>query len=349
MSISVICPGCSRSYQVAAQHAGKHAKCQHCGSAILIPHGTPSAVPHEAPQPRATVQPGQSKPPPPPARIAQPQAASLKLFVAKDGQQQGPHTVEHVAHLVLSGTLDLSDFGWDEGLNDWVPLNKIPDLPETIVRVVDARQAKSGGNPPPVAPTISGSGAVPQPSLAARSGKLEGEKRILDQTGEQLWELLNKLSETESDDYRAAHKVAQQKVDLFRRQIDSFKNEFQDTELSNPYECNYHFCRARLKLSAHEYYKVISQESWGTQLGMSMFAERLEKPTLNEIHGILDKAVSFEDRPRLHMLKSWLFRDQGNIKAAKWELNYVISNFPEDEDYFTARQELDEIEASGGR
>lgn len=45
MSISVTCPGCGKTHSVEEQHAGKKAKCNKCGSGIVIPRSAVDSAP----------------------------------------------------------------------------------------------------------------------------------------------------------------------------------------------------------------------------------------------------------------------------------------------------------------
>lgn len=46
-----------------------------------------------------------------------------QIFIYRDGQDQGPYTLEQVQACLIIGTLTATDFAWYEGMPDWVPLS----------------------------------------------------------------------------------------------------------------------------------------------------------------------------------------------------------------------------------
>jgi hypothetical protein len=50
----------------------------------------------------------------------------MQIFIAKNGQQLGPYTLEHIQGQVAAGALSPLDLAWYEGLADWAPLSQIP-------------------------------------------------------------------------------------------------------------------------------------------------------------------------------------------------------------------------------
>jgi len=49
----------------------------------------------------------------------------MDIFVHRDGEQQGPFTLEQVNAMLGNGMMAPTDFAWHEGLNGWVPLGDI--------------------------------------------------------------------------------------------------------------------------------------------------------------------------------------------------------------------------------
>lgn len=56
MSIAVECEGCSASYKVADQHAGKKFKCKECGELCLVPGGNASSKTRKPPPKKRVVE-----------------------------------------------------------------------------------------------------------------------------------------------------------------------------------------------------------------------------------------------------------------------------------------------------
>jgi len=50
----------------------------------------------------------------------------MAIYITKNGQQLGPYSMAEVQNLLRSGTLDITELAWQEGLPDWVPLHQIP-------------------------------------------------------------------------------------------------------------------------------------------------------------------------------------------------------------------------------
>ena len=79
----------------------------------------------------------------------------MEIYIHRDGQQQGPYTLEQVNTFLAEGSLQATDLAFHEGLADWVPLSQVsgvvvpgathiePQEPETASVV--AGPAPSGG------------------------------------------------------------------------------------------------------------------------------------------------------------------------------------------------------------
>ncbi|MCC6486653.1 MAG: DUF4339 domain-containing protein [Candidatus Hydrogenedentes bacterium] len=48
-----------------------------------------------------------------------------RIFVVKNGQRVGPYTSAQVRAMLDSGMLSYTDYGWHQGLADWIPLSLI--------------------------------------------------------------------------------------------------------------------------------------------------------------------------------------------------------------------------------
>ena len=77
-------------------------------------------------------------------------------FIARNGEQSGPFSLEDIVNQLGTGTLNLTDYIYDETVSDWVMLmahkelstvlnKKKPSLPPPGIAV-----SKSTGSPPPV-------------------------------------------------------------------------------------------------------------------------------------------------------------------------------------------------------
>ena len=50
------------------------------------------------------------------------------LYFSKNGQQEGPFSLESALALVKGGVYSKDDFAWYEGLEDWIYIHQIPEL-----------------------------------------------------------------------------------------------------------------------------------------------------------------------------------------------------------------------------
>jgi hypothetical protein len=75
----------------------------------------------------------------------------MQYFISRNGQQEGPYSVEEIRSKLASGELTLNDHGWQEKMPDWQILGSIPafSVPGTFAP-----------RTPPPAPSYEGSGRV---------------------------------------------------------------------------------------------------------------------------------------------------------------------------------------------
>jgi membrane protein YdbS with pleckstrin-like domain len=72
----------------------------------------------------------------------------MPLLINKDGKQLGPYSLEAARALVLSGTLDPTDWAWADGATDWLQLKDVPGF-------AMATGGKPGLPPPPATTTLA--------------------------------------------------------------------------------------------------------------------------------------------------------------------------------------------------
>jgi len=77
-----------------------------------------------------------------------------QVFIAVNGSQQGPYSMEQVAQMVAQGSLPPGTLGWYEGLAQWTPVEQLvstesPAPPPPVEPVA-----------PPAAPVVAGGGNV---------------------------------------------------------------------------------------------------------------------------------------------------------------------------------------------
>jgi hypothetical protein len=71
-----------------------------------------------------------------------------RYYVARNGQQFGPYTMEELQRYLGEGRLSLTDLAWTEGMQAWVALAQLPDLGQYAART----------RPMAVAPVAAGYG-----------------------------------------------------------------------------------------------------------------------------------------------------------------------------------------------
>jgi hypothetical protein len=84
----------------------------------------------------------------------------MNIFIFKDGRKEGPYSLEEVRRLRADGKLMNSDYAWQEGLADWVPLASIPGIASPITPLASSP-------PPPAVPV-----PVASPAPAENDGLL---------------------------------------------------------------------------------------------------------------------------------------------------------------------------------
>jgi uncharacterized protein DUF4339 len=85
----------------------------------------------------------------------------MNIFIFKDGRREGPYSLEEVRRLRADGKVMNSDYAWQEGLADWVPLASIPGIASPITPLV-----------PPGAPPVPPMASIPIP--APSGGESDG-------------------------------------------------------------------------------------------------------------------------------------------------------------------------------
>ncbi|MDD4098599.1 MAG: DUF4339 domain-containing protein, partial [Lentisphaeria bacterium] len=49
-------------------------------------------------------------------------------YFAENGQQQGPVSLADLQAMVRSGRLTIDSLVWRQGMNDWMPVQNVPEL-----------------------------------------------------------------------------------------------------------------------------------------------------------------------------------------------------------------------------
>jgi large-conductance mechanosensitive channel len=78
----------------------------------------------------------------------------MQVFIARDGQQTGPYSLEQARQMLRSGGASAEDLAWYEGAPEWLPLSKVPGI-------------EDDSPPPPPLQPIRG---TPRPVESSTSG-----------------------------------------------------------------------------------------------------------------------------------------------------------------------------------
>lgn len=88
----------------------------------------------------------------------------MEWFYARNGQQVGPVSFEHLKELVSSGQVSRRDKVWREGMSDWVSAGDVPELVAGMA---------APAPPPPVGATTPGYTPGWTPPASSRAPQLE--------------------------------------------------------------------------------------------------------------------------------------------------------------------------------
>jgi len=272
---------------------------------------------------RVTVQNVPHPPPAPKLPPALPPESLIpsQVFVHKDGQQSGPFTLNNINDHLANGTLDPGDMAWYEGVANWVPLAAVPGV----------RMRSS------------------PPAMVSESPALKAELKILEQTTNVINSLIDSLVEASAEDSQELQRDIEQKLVVYRRQIESFKKRFPDYDAVPWYEAQVHSFHAATKFNSSGYWRKSYERSDGLvgRLTTGFLAHKQEEHNAREALKLLDKAIAIFDTASKRLFKALIYRSLKQNQDALRELNYVIEYFSDDEEsYIEARQRKDEIEAS---
>lgn len=64
----------------------------------------------------------------------------MNIFIAKNGNRQGPYSSEQLKELVGRGDISLSDKAWHEGCTEWIRISDMPELVNAILPPMPGEQ-----------------------------------------------------------------------------------------------------------------------------------------------------------------------------------------------------------------
>ena len=112
------CKKCNAQYNIADERVrGKVLKirCKHCGQALIVRGQA------EAPAPASDEE---------------------EWHYGLDGEELGPVGLKTLQRMITSGEVSEEAFAWREGLDDWLPVEDVPELRDHLPSVKAAKEAK---------------------------------------------------------------------------------------------------------------------------------------------------------------------------------------------------------------
>jgi hypothetical protein len=92
----------------------------------------------------------------------------MQVYIAKDGRQEGPYTVEYINSEVAAGRIKPTDLAWMEGWASWQPVSMVPGF----LSAAPPPPPPSGAPPPPPPPpmpTVPGVAATSEQETLLRT------------------------------------------------------------------------------------------------------------------------------------------------------------------------------------
>jgi hypothetical protein len=178
------------------------------------------------------------------------------------------------------------------------------------------------------------------------SRKLENEVALLEQYNDDIEKIGERLADADPQSGKKIQKEIDQKLEIYRKQIQLVQTEFPDSDDGRIHEAALYTFQALRKVFGSGFLRRVSSKSKNMALGIAsgMIAKQQEKHAARDALTLLDKALSIFDYPGARFAKAQIYLLLNQKHEALEELRYIISNFQDDEVYISARQMKDEIE-----
>src|SRR5262249_1335475 len=85
----------------------------------------------------------------------------MQVYIAKDGRQEGPHTIEYINSEAAAARIQPTDLAWIQGWSAWQPVSMVPGFLSASPPPLPPAGAPPPLPPPP--PTPGGGAATRNP------------------------------------------------------------------------------------------------------------------------------------------------------------------------------------------
>ena len=206
-----------------------------------------------------------------------------EINIFKDNKQHLFYSLKHLQARIDTGFFSLADWGWDDDVNDWVPLSQL--LPK--IEPLFADESVASADPDSSA-------------LKAKVSELEEENRVLKATVERLKQTSEDTSRTtlEKDELRTEVESLQRQLDDSQRRQSQARQDFEE-ELERQKsahqievdELNQQLSSLRksfenLEQTAQENERQLEEKS--DSLKSSQMTRRQQETTISELEGELE-------------------------------------------------------------
>ena len=175
---------------------------------------------------------------------------------------------------------------------------------------------------------------------------VQNEVTLLEQYNKEIESLGDRLAESDPNAAKRLQQQMDQKLQIYWKQIQLVKTQYPDTIEGRIHESAFYTFQALRKLLDAGLMRRVSSRSgnmaWGIATGL--VAKQQEKGNAHQALTILNQALAVFDYPGAHLQKAHIYRLLNQTGGALQELNYIITNFQDDDAYLAARQMKDEIE-----
>ena len=175
---------------------------------------------------------------------------------------------------------------------------------------------------------------------------VQNEVALLEHYNGEIESLGDRLAESDPHAAKRLQQQMDQKLRIYWKQVQLVKTNYPDTIAGTVHESAFYTFQALRKLLDAGVMRRVSNRSGSVAVGLAtgVFARKREKNNAHEALKILDQALGVFDYPGAHLQKAYVYRLLKENDSALEELNYIITNFQDDDSYLAARQIKDEIE-----